>query len=88
MKLRNLSGKRIKLARVAADMKQVEVRAALSVDYDIHITQTGLSDIENGRRMVSDIELDTFAKLFDLNPLWFLYGDNLPDFTNTHLKSE
>ena len=87
MESRNLSGKRIKLVRIAQDMKQTEVRAALSVDFGIELSQAALSDIERGKRSVSDIELDAFAKTFSIHPVWLMYGDNAPDFKNKRLES-
>lgn len=87
MQARNLSGKRIKLARIAQDMKQADLRAALSVDYSVEISQAALSDIERGKRSITDIELDAFAKVLDINPLWLLYGDDAPAFGNVRLES-
>ena len=71
----NLCGKRVKLARVERDMKQVELAAALSVDHDIEITQKGISNIEIGVRRVTDIELAALAKALDVSAVWLLYGD-------------
>lgn len=74
MKL-NLCGKRVKLARIERDLKQVELAAALSVDEGIEITQKGISNIEIGARRVSDIELVALAKVLCVSASWFLYGD-------------
>ncbi len=88
MQIRNLSGKRIKLARAAQDMKQVDLRAALSVDHNVEISQAALSDLERSKRSITDIELDAFAKVLDVNPMWLLYGDDLPKFNAPPLKSK
>ncbi len=85
---KNLSGKRIKLARVARDMKQVDLRVALSEDYKIVISQAAMSDIERGKRFIADIELDAFAKVLDVNPLWLMYGERLPKFSETLLRGK
>ena len=87
MQIRNLSGKRIKLASVAQDMKQADLRAALSVDHNVEISQAALSDLERSKRSITDIELDAFAKVLDVNPMWLLYGDDLPKFNAPPLKS-
>lgn len=71
----NLCGKRVKLARVDKDMKQVELAAALSVDHDIEINQKGISNIEIGVRRVTDIELVALAKALDVSAMWLLYGE-------------
>lgn len=71
----NLCGKRVKLARVEKDMKQVELAAALSVDHGIEITQKGISNIEIGVRRVTDIELAALAKTLDVSITWLIFGD-------------
>ncbi len=74
MKL-NLCGKRVKLARIERNLKQVELAAALSVDMGIELTQKGISNIEIGVRRVSDIELVALAKILKVSAHWLLYGD-------------
>lgn len=74
MKL-NLCGKRVKLARIERDMKQVELAAALSVDHGIDISQKGISNIEIGVRRVTDIELAALAKALSVSAMWLLYGE-------------
>ena len=88
MTTKNLSGKRVKIVRVAQDMKQSDLCAALSVDFDFEMSQTALSDIERGRRSISDVELDLFAKVLDVSPMWLLYGDDQPKFSTTPLKGK
>lgn len=75
MKRRNLCGKRVKLARVEREMKQVDLVAALSVDLGINIPPNAVSLIETGHRPVSDIELVAFSKFFDVSVDWLLFGD-------------
>lgn len=74
MKNKNLCGKRVKLARIEKDMKQVDLSAALSVDFDIEISQKALSRLERGVRPVKDIELVALAKLLDVDVTWLLFG--------------
>lgn len=88
MKKRNVSGKRIKLARTNREMAQADLCAALSVDHGIEMTQNTLSNIERGERIVRDEELAAFAQVLDVNPCWLLFGDNVPKFSTTPLKSK
>ena len=76
MQTKNLSGRRIKLARVNREMAQVDLCAALSVDH-----------IERGIRFLPDIELAMFAAILNVNPLWLMYGDIPPTFSAIPLKS-
>jgi len=78
MKSKNLCGKRVKLARIEKDMKQVDLSAALSVDYDIEISQKAISRLERGVRPVTDVELVILAKLLGVTPTWLLFGDKIP----------
>lgn len=71
----NLCGKRVKIARVSKDMKQIDVAAAMNVDYGIDITQNGVSYIERNHRYVKDFELVALAEILDVSPLWLLFGD-------------
>lgn len=75
MKAKNLCGKRVKLARIDRDMKQVDLSAALSVDHGIEISQKAISRLERGVRPVSDIELVSLAKLLDVTTSWLLFGE-------------
>lgn len=74
----NVCGKRIKLGRVGKDMAQIDLATALSVDFQIDITQNGISELERGVRNVKDFEIIALAKILDVNPLWILFGDNVP----------
>ncbi len=84
----NLCGKRIKIARVSSEMKQIDLIAALSVDYKIDITQRALSDIELGKRTVKDTELVAFAKVLNVSPMWLLFGDQPPKFRNSPIEGQ
>lgn len=74
MRNKNLCGKRVKLARIEKDMKQVDLSAALSVDFEIEISQKALSRLERGVRPVKDIELVALAKLLGVDVMWLLFG--------------
>ncbi len=71
----NLCGKQIKLARIDREMHQVELAAALSVDFDIEMNQSMISAIERGSRRVSDVELDALARILKKPAIWLMYGD-------------
>ncbi len=88
MPVRNISGKRIKLARTNREMAQADLCAALSDDHKIEMTQNTLSNIERGHRIVRDDELAAFAQILDVNPSWLLFGDKPPKFSEPALKSK
>lgn len=87
MTTRNVCGKRIKLARINKDMKQIDLCAALEVEKGMEISQTTLSEIEMGRRTVKDLDLIVFAEVLEVNPLWLLYGDKPPAFGKSPIKN-
>lgn len=73
----NISGRRIRLARQQKGIAQVDLAAALSVEFGIDITQSDISEIERGIRAVRDYELDAIAKALEINPLWLLRGEDI-----------
>lgn len=75
----NVCGERIRQVRVVKKMLQTELSAAMNVDFDIHTGQNTISEIENGQRFVRDVELMAMAEILDVNPLWLLYGDKIPE---------
>jgi transcriptional regulator with XRE-family HTH domain len=75
----NICGKRIKLARVAKDMMQIDLASALNVDFNISINQNGVSQIERGVRVVKDYEIIALAEILDIHPMKILYGDDVPE---------
>ena len=75
----NVCGKRIKLARVAKDMAQIDLATALNVDCDIDITQNGISELERGVRNVKDYEIIALATVLDVHPMWILFGEDVPE---------
>ena len=75
----NVCGERIRQLRAVKRMLQTELSAAMHVDFDIQTGQNTISEIENGRRFVRDRELIAIAEILDVNPLWLLYGDDIPE---------
>ena len=87
MKQRNISGKRIKLVSVNRETSQAALRAALSIDFEIEMTQNTLSSIKRGHRVDADHELAAFSLILNANPAWLLYGDNQPNLNLSPLKA-
>jgi transcriptional regulator with XRE-family HTH domain len=76
MRSANISGARIKQAREQRGLDQVELAAALSVDYSIKLDQSDISEIERGARGIKDFELEAIARVLDVSPVWLLRGEN------------
>ena len=56
-------------------MSQVELAAALSVDHNIELNQSDISEIERGIRGVRDYELNSIAVVLAVDVVWLLRGD-------------
>ncbi len=76
---KNMINKRIRIARAMHDpkMNQQDLLAKLQLE-GINISQSMLSKIENGKRPVSDIELNAIAKVLDVNIYWLLGESDAP----------
>jgi transcriptional regulator with XRE-family HTH domain len=72
----NVSGARIRQVRLKNNLDQVELAAALNVDYGIKLEQSDISEIERQVRSLKDYELDAISKVLDIDPIWLLRGDN------------
>jgi transcriptional regulator with XRE-family HTH domain len=75
-KKQNLSGFRIRQARLQHGLDQVELAAALNVDYGVKLEQSDISEIERQVRCVRDYELDAISRVLDIDPIWLLRGDS------------
>lgn len=73
--MNNLSGRRIRDRRKELSMGQVELAAAMKVDFDIVIDQSDISEIERDVRGVKDYELEAIARILDVSPIWLLRGE-------------
>lgn len=71
----NISGVRIRQVRLKHNLDQVELAAALNVDYGIKLEQSDISEIERQVRSLKDYELDAISKVLDIDPIWLLRGD-------------
>ena len=72
----NISGMRIRKIRLQHGLDQVELAAALNVEYGVKLEQSDISEIERQVRSVKDYELDAISKVLDIDPIWLLRGDN------------
>lgn len=74
----NVCGDRVRLARIKMRMHQIDLAAAMHVDYNLEVTRNSVSQIECNTRNVKDFELIVLSKILKVNPLWLLFGDNIP----------
>ncbi|WP_218082578.1 helix-turn-helix domain-containing protein [Anthocerotibacter panamensis] len=74
----NISGPKIRKERLRRQWDQVELAAALT-DYGITLERSDISEIELQKRGVKDYELDAFAKVFDIDPIFLLRGEETND---------
>ncbi len=74
----NVCGKRIKLARIEMEMKQIDLAAALEEEHSIQVDQNSISHMEKGNRFVKDFELIALADVLNKHPMWLLFGDKVP----------
>ncbi len=70
--LLNVTGKRIKEAREKKGYSQKQLSEKLEL-LAVYTCRGSISRIENGRRAVTDIELDAFSKVLEVS-LDFLFG--------------
>lgn len=75
MSKRNIAGPRIKEARLKVNMNQADLAAALSVDYEITLDRSDISEIETQVRGIKDYELDAIAQILDVDVTWLLRGE-------------
>ncbi len=73
---RNIVGTRVRLARKLAQppVTQAELAARLQV-LGFNIDQTGVSKIEQGLRVVLDIEVIALSKALEVSVTWLLGED-------------
>lgn len=68
----NIIGPRIKEARVAAGISQKELSEKLEL-MAVYTCRGSISRIENGKRAITDIEIDAISKILNVS-LDFLFG--------------
>ena len=75
IKPRNISGPRIRQARLKAGLDQIDLVAACDVEFGLTFTQSNISEIERQRREVKDFELKAMALILDVPLEWLLDND-------------
>lgn len=68
---KNISGDRIRQARVVQRMRKEDLAAKLQIA-GVNMERDSISRIEIGTRFVSDFELKVFAKVLGVSVLWLL----------------
>ena len=68
---KNISGDRIRQARVVQRMRQEDLAAKLQIA-GVNMERDSISRMEIGTRFVSDFELKVFAKVLGVSVLWLL----------------
>ena len=68
----NIIGKRIKEARISAGISQKQLSEKLEF-LAVYTCRGSVSRIENGRRAVTDIEIDAISKVLNVS-LDYLFG--------------
>ena len=71
----NISGKRIYEARMSNGLTQADLAAAMTVDFNIDIDRSDISEIERGVRGVKDYELNAISLLLDVSLTFLLRGE-------------
>ena len=77
MDTKNISGPRIKEARVEKKMLQVDVVAILNVDFGIKLDSSAFGRIERCQRSVNDYELLALSKILEVPLDYLLQGVDL-----------
>ena len=73
---KNISGDRIRQARVVQRMRQEDLAAKLQIA-GVNMERDSISRIEIGTRFVSDFELKVFAKVLGVSVVWLLDMEEL-----------
>ncbi len=68
----NIIGERVKQARLKKNYSQKQLSVKLEL-MAVYICRGSISRIENGERMVSDIEIDALSKVLNVS-LDYLFG--------------
>jgi len=71
-KINNISGEKVKEARIKAGLSQNQLSARLET-FAGYVCRDSISRIENGERTVTDIEIDAISKVLNV-PLDYLFG--------------
>lgn len=70
----NISGERVRAARVRAGLSQEQLAARLQLE-GVQLGQMAISRIETGKRVLADFELLALSMVLDVDPSWLMLGD-------------
>lgn len=68
---KNISGERIREARLKPRLSQSELAARVQVE-GVIMERDSISRVEIGTRFVPDYEIPVFARVLGVSPLWLL----------------
>lgn len=68
---KNISGERIREARIKLRLSQSELAARVQVE-GVIMERDSISRVEIGTRFVPDYEIPVFARVLGVSPLWLL----------------
>ena len=68
---KNISGERIREARLKLRLSQSELAARVQVE-GVIMERDSISRVEIGTRFVTDYEIPVFARVLGVSPLWLL----------------
>lgn len=68
---KNISGDRIREARLKKRLTQADLAARIQVE-GVIMERDSISRIEKGTRFIPDYEIPVFARALDVSPLWLL----------------
>lgn len=68
---KNISGERIREARLKLRLSQSELAARVQVE-GVIMERDSISRVEIGTRFVPDYEIPVFARVLGVSPLWLL----------------
>lgn len=71
---KNISGEKIRLARLKKRLTQEDLAAKMQIN-GILIERDSISRIEKGTRFVPDYELPIFAEILNVSIEWFLNSE-------------
>lgn len=68
---KNISGERIREARLKLRLSQSDLAARVQVE-GVIMERDSISRVEIGTRFVPDYEIPVFARVLEVSPLWLL----------------
>lgn len=70
----NISGERVRAARLRAGLSQEQLAAKLQLE-GVQLGQMAISRIENGKRVLADFEILALSLVLDVEPSWLIMGE-------------